>query len=155
MKQLAKCLTAIICIVNISLLQLYADNENGEQSFFFNFNTEDSNTSTEENSETVPEETTDKKTENPLKTFSPQELSEAATQLESLSNQIKYVIAKANSIPDIENMVKRRIEKKKISLGTIVSWKIYCVKHNFCKRSSISSMPLIHSPKITVILIIY
>ena len=123
MKQLAKCLTAIICIVNVSLLQLYADtNENGEQSFFFNFNTEDSNTSAEENSETVPEETTDKKAEKPLKTFSPQELSEAATRLESLSNQIKSVIAKANSIPDIENMVKRRIEKKKISLGTIVSW---------------------------------
>lgn len=34
MKQLAKCLTAIMCMVNISILQLYADNENGEQSFF-------------------------------------------------------------------------------------------------------------------------
>lgn len=41
-----------------------------ENRAFFNFNTEDSSTSAEENNETVPEETTDKKAEKPLKTFS-------------------------------------------------------------------------------------
>lgn len=99
-----------------------ADNGTPEQTFFFDFNSLPTGNPESTDGNLEPENSLEPSAQKIEQTFSTQELTQAADQIKSLTQNIASFITKATAIPDIDNRVKKLHDTKEITLGRIKDW---------------------------------